>query len=392
MSASSLSQLPRLYGLDTLRASAICLVFMYHYMVFVSHQQTFGWLSEVGWAGVDLFFVLSGYLIGNQIFKGIAAGHTFSVSAFYWRRAWRTLPVFWLVLAAYFLIGAPLGGKTPPALWRFLSFTQNLGLQSGTAFSHAWSLCIEEQFYLFLPLILLAAAYLRRFGFSIGVRQGWCLLGLLLLLGVSVRCVLWARYGRISFGEIGSYYTNVYYNTLCRFDEFLPGIALAMVKNFHPPLWQKMQAHGQKFFFAGLAACALMFYLSYQFYFIEGYGYGFFMSVFGYSLLAWAFALLIVAALSPNSTFSGLRVPGAQHLALWSYSIYLTHKPLAYLIQTQTKSLAWSSSTLLLVISLACLLCGAILYRLVELPCMAWRDRQWPSNFLVLPATQPAPN
>ena len=57
----------RLRGLDLLRAAAILLVLMSHYMGFVSHAPTFGVVGKVGWAGVDLFFVLSGYLIGNQL-------------------------------------------------------------------------------------------------------------------------------------------------------------------------------------------------------------------------------------------------------------------------------------------------------------------------------------
>jgi surface polysaccharide O-acyltransferase-like enzyme len=57
----------REYGLDSLRAAAIALVFMYHYTSFVSHEPTFGFLSVIGWTGVDLFFVLSGYLIANQL-------------------------------------------------------------------------------------------------------------------------------------------------------------------------------------------------------------------------------------------------------------------------------------------------------------------------------------
>src|SRR5215217_2378831 len=58
---------PRLPGLDTLRALAIALVLMSHYQAFVSQAPTFGFLGRIGWAGVDLFFVLSGYLIGNQL-------------------------------------------------------------------------------------------------------------------------------------------------------------------------------------------------------------------------------------------------------------------------------------------------------------------------------------
>jgi peptidoglycan/LPS O-acetylase OafA/YrhL len=86
----------RNHGLDTLRALAITLVFAYHYMVFVSRQPTFGWVSVVGWVGVDLFFVLSGYLIANQLFEGMARGQQVSLTRFYARRALRTLPVFWV--------------------------------------------------------------------------------------------------------------------------------------------------------------------------------------------------------------------------------------------------------------------------------------------------------
>ena len=104
-------------GLDTLRACAIALVFVYHYKIFVSSAPSFGWVSDVGWVGVDLFFVLSGYLIANQLFAGIARGERLSLPRFYARRALRTLPVFWLVLAAFALFPAALGGRAPPP-WR----------------------------------------------------------------------------------------------------------------------------------------------------------------------------------------------------------------------------------------------------------------------------------
>jgi len=64
----------RLNGLDTLRTCAILLVLMYHFKVVVSGKDTFGFISQIGWAGVDLFFVLSGYLIANQIFTSLRRG------------------------------------------------------------------------------------------------------------------------------------------------------------------------------------------------------------------------------------------------------------------------------------------------------------------------------
>lgn len=372
MSAASLHA-PRASGLDTLRALAIALVFMYHYMVFVSGEPTFGWLSTVGWVGVDLFFVLSGYLIGNQVFGGMLRQHALSLPQFYARRAMRTWPVFWLVLAAYFLFPAVMGGKTPPPLWTFLTFTQNWQLQPGTAFSHAWSLCIEEQFYLVFPLVVLLASRLggRRY-------QTWLLLGALLCIGIAARGWLWAQYGREPDGRDIGYYPHVYYATLCRFDEFLPGLAVALLKNFHPAVWQRVQAAGRWTFGIGVLAVSAVLYGVYAHYYVDGYGYGFFMSVFGYSLVALAFSLLVTSALSPHSPLHRVRIPGAYSLAVWSYSIYLSHKAVAYILNRQAKEWAMSTSMTLLLITLVSLLVGWALYRLVELPFMQLRDRLFP--------------
>ena len=66
--------LNRISGLDLLRATAILLVLAYHYAVVVGPQPSLGVLTAFGWCGVDLFFVLSGYLIGNQVLGGVAKG------------------------------------------------------------------------------------------------------------------------------------------------------------------------------------------------------------------------------------------------------------------------------------------------------------------------------
>lgn len=372
---------PRAHGLDTLRALAISLVFMYHYMVFVSHKPTFGWASVVGWVGVDLFFVLSGYLIANQLLAGTSDGRRLSLGAFYARRALRTLPVFWLVLALYFLFPAELGGKTPPPLWRFLSFTQNLGLQPGTAFSHAWSLCIEEQFYLVLPLlVVISAAFGNRRGYA------WSVLLGLLAVGIVARSLLWEHYGRESGGHIDGYYPNIYYATLCRFDEFLPGVAIAMLKHWHRPLWAWLMQRGRQLMLIGSMATLGMLYLVYNYYAIDD-GYGYFMTAYGYSLVAMAFAVLVLAALSPHSWLYRVQIPGAYALAIGSYSVYLSHKPVAFWVQKQLAPYALTPALTLLAVVLACAIAGWVLYRFVELPCLALRDRYFPSNF---PAEQGA--
>ena len=377
-SAASLPHAPRLHGLDTLRAAAIVLVFAYHYMVFVSGTPTFGWLSQVGWVGVDLFFVLSGYLIANQIFAGQVQGRELSLKAFYARRLLRTLPNFYVVLALYSAFPAVMGGSAPPPLWRFVTFTQNVFLQPGTAFSHAWSLCIEEQFYLLLPAVAFFGARHVR-----SVRVGWVVLVGAVLAAVALRAALWSRFGREADGAIAGYYSNLYYATWARIDEFLPGVAVAMLKNFHPALWQRVLRWPRAGSLVGGICTALMLAAMLVFYEIDGYGYGFAMTAFGYSLMACAFALLTLSALTPGSLLHRLQVPGATALAAWSYAIYLTHKAIAGIVQKLLgqHGVAADSWAAVALITIACLLVGWLLYRLIETPFMAWRDRRVPTSF-----------
>jgi peptidoglycan/LPS O-acetylase OafA/YrhL len=363
-------------GLDTLRALAITLVFVYHYAVFVSGEPTFGVLSDVGWTGVDLFFVLSGYLISNQLIGGMARGGRLQIGRFYLRRWMRTFPAFWVVLACYALYPEQLAGAHLPAVWRFLTFTQNLGLKPGTAFSHAWSLCIEEQFYLILPIVLVVGAVLR---FS--VRAAWIGLALLWSIGIVSRIVFWNKFGTEASGHINMYYTLVYYGTLCRFDEFLPGVALAIVKNAHPELWRRLIARGTGNSIVALLAVVVMLFLVEQYYYIDDYGYGFFMSAFGYSLVAVAYGAAVLAALSPASLLYRIRIPGVERLALWSYSFYLSHKAVAHVIGAIASQKGWGEATTIIGILALSLMVAAALYAAVERPFMSLRDRLIPTNF-----------
>jgi peptidoglycan/LPS O-acetylase OafA/YrhL len=281
-----------------------------------------------------------------------------------------------LVLAAYYFFPTVMGGKPLPPLWKFLTFIQNFQLQPGTAFSHAWSLCVEEQFYLVLPLVVLLA---EKIGSS--RIQAWLLLTGLLVIGIAARWVLWREYGLESTGKIDGYYPNVYYATLGRFDEFLPGIAVALIKNYHPLLWQRLMKRGATLFGVGLAATLAILYGALCHYYIDDYGYPYFMSVFGYSCIAIAFSLLVASALSPHSPLHRIKIPGAYWLALWSYSIYLTHKPVGFILKGYLEPHALSQPILALMITVVSIGVGAVLYRLVELPFMQLRDRGVPSLF-----------
>jgi peptidoglycan/LPS O-acetylase OafA/YrhL len=363
-------------GLDTLRAIAILLVFLNH-EAFRSHSSTLLVVQAVGWIGVDLFFVMSGYLIANQVLAGVSRGEELSLAAFYARRAFRTWPAYWVVLACYFLFPSWMGGNTPPPLWRFLTFTQNFNLPTGTAFSHAWSLCVEEQFYLVLPLaVLVGLTFGRR------RRQIWYALGLLTLLGITARAFLWTRYGPAWKGNLNGYYPHIYYSTLCRFDEFLPGIAVAIVRHFYPHIWRRLMVRGRLLSALAAVCVSIAFYVAYARFGDDQTGYMPFMTVFGYSILALLFAVAVMAALSPSSPISRVRIPGAYHLALWSYSIYLSHKAVGNILARVLGPLGVSPWGLFFAVAAVSVMIGALLYYLIEQPLMRLRDRWFPRLFV----------
>lgn len=361
----------RLFGLDTLRALAIVLVVFHHYTLFVSRSDTFGWIGEIGWVGVDLFFALSGYLIGNQIFAAMRSEAGLSLPRFYARRFLRTLPNFYVVLALYALWPWFRGGLEMPPLWEFLTFTQNLNLTPGTAFSHAWSLCIEEQFYVLLPALALVVASLRG-----SLRWAWLAVALAFAAGMAVRATMWQELVDGSAQPRLNYYKYIYYSTFCRFDELVAGVALALLKNYHQGAWRRITANGNVMLAAGASVCAVASWL-----FLDNRE-GFAVTVVGFPLLALGFALLILAALSERSVLRDTRVPGAASLALWAYAIYLTHKQIGILAREPMIKLGYPPGSLvaIMVIMALSLLSGWLLFKLVETPFMALRERYVPTN------------
>lgn len=205
------------------------------------------------------------------------------------------------------------------------------------------------------------------------VRLAWLVLGLAMGTAIVIRCILWQRYGED--GE--QYYRHIYYASWCRFDELLPGVAVALLQNFHPACWQRLISGGNRTLCAGLLATLLTITLFLNFHALQPDGYSLWMTALGYPLLACSFALLTLAALSPASWLARLRVAGASRLALWSYAIYLTHKGVMHLLKTQLAARAIDPASplalgLMMVMSV---LAGWLLYVAVEAPCMRLRER-----------------
>jgi peptidoglycan/LPS O-acetylase OafA/YrhL len=356
-------------GLDTLRALAIVLVFANHYMGFVTGEATFGIASRIGWTGVDLFFALSGYLIGNQILAGLRAG-TFSMGRFAARRLLRTLPNYYVVLALYAFWPPFIDGARHAPWWQYLTFTLNFGLMPGTRFSHSWSLCVEEQFYFVLPVVALLVARCRG-----AVALGWCALACGLAAGMLFREVGWQE-ARPPHGGNAAFYREVYYATLCRFDELLAGVALAMIRQCHAGAWARITSFGNWTLAAGIAVTAF----AWKVFLDDHFGHA--VTVFGYPLLALGFALLVRAALSPGSLLARVRVPGAGSLAVWSYAIYLTHKQLCVVLAKtlRAEGIDPADPAGIALLALASVAAGWLLYKVVETPFMALRERYVPAT------------
>jgi peptidoglycan/LPS O-acetylase OafA/YrhL len=362
----------RIHGLDTLRAAAIILVFLTHYG-FVVHHAVF----DIGWIGVDLFFALSGYLIGNQIFKALANKHNFSFVIFMLRRLIRTLPNYWAVLALYFLIP---GFREKPILlplWKFLTFTVNLGLVTGVAFSHAWSLCVEEQFYLALPILAIIIYKLK------SRKIPWILIAVTIIGGMVLRGYLWIHYiGELHLSNpdlfnYKSYYSDIYYFTLCRLDPIVCGVIIAIIRNFYAKFWHKITMNfGNTLLGLGIASLLATCYMFMR----KDYAYadGITCTIIGFPLLGISFGLLVISALSPNSLLHKTRIWGAEKLALWSYAIYLLQKPLDNLAANFLEShgiISRNSISMFICTATFSIFGGWLLYFIIETPFLKIRDK-----------------
>jgi peptidoglycan/LPS O-acetylase OafA/YrhL len=153
-------------------------------------------------------------------------------------------------------------------------------------------------------------------------------------------------------------------------------VALALLKHFHGGIWARLMGQGRMLLAAGIAACAL----ALRCFLVDHYGL--WTTVLGFPLLALGCALLILAALAPDSPLHRIRVPGASSLALWSYAVYLVHKQVGVLAAQPLAEAGFGPDhPLTIVLALAAsVLAGWLLFLLVETPFMRLRDRYVPGN------------
>ena len=367
----------RASGLDLLRACAIAWVMLFHAWAMLSTtyaidawHRPFAAFQSNGWMGVDLFFVLSGYLIGAQVLQPLMAGQSFSFAGFYVRRALRILPVFLVVLALYFCWPSFREADGIQPLWQFLTFTVNLLIdyRHNKAFSHAWSLCVEEHFYLLFPL--LAWWMTRRPSARKFIIVSVCIV----LGGMLLRSWIWTHeLAPVIFSDMGRFnrrfIEDIYFPTWARLDGLLAGAVLATISTYRPALWERLQMRANRTLLIGLIVTGMATVIFHD-------RAGWLASVVGYPMLSLGFALLVAAGAGTRGWLAMLHVPGARWIAAISYSLYLSHKAVMHIMHNVLavaleghRLLAFAACTL------AVLFAGAALHYAIERPFLRLREQ-----------------
>lgn len=360
----------RVPGLDLLRAIAILWVMAYHV---TSYGVRLPGIAEFGWMGVDLFFVLSGYLVGGRALAACLAPGGPRWGPFMARRALRVLPAYLAVLGLYLWIPAWRESPGMQPAWQFLSFTANLfpDYFHARAFSHAWSLCVEEHFYLVLPLVVSFLAWRQAAWKTAAVALA------ILAGGMLLRSLAWYQdvapwLGVASGPDAGvlRYIEHIYNPTWARLDGLLVGAVLAAVRLFRPQWWAAMTARSGAFLLVGVAGVAATGSLLFDGPLNAG------MAIAGFPLLSLSLGAILVACASKQSMPGRVKVPGAQTLATLAFSLYLTHKSAYHLVREHLGIFTNGGNMAALVTyGAATLLCAALLYLLIERPGLQLRDR-----------------
>jgi peptidoglycan/LPS O-acetylase OafA/YrhL len=354
----------RIFGLDLLRAVAILSVVIGHGLPILSAANTdFPWIPTG--EGVDMFFVLSGFLIGGILISEFVVPGKVGLRKlgnFLKRRWFRTLPAYYLVLGlnVIFAYMAWNMGNLKFFSWKFLVFAQNLNWPFEGFFWESWSLAVEEWFYLSFPLVVLLLALFTQSA----EKRKWLFLG-----AVALFLILPTVFRGLHFTETIDRYrwdTGVRKVALLRLDSIAYGLVMVCIARFAPRFWRMMRWPS---FILGFA---LFLFLSY---YREPVTTPFAQIwMFSLNALAYACWLPLLAQLKVAPQWLARPV---QHISIVSYSMYLIHLGLVSEVICKwalptTATGAWGMYLLYFVIVIGV---STVMYYLWERPMMNLRDK-----------------
>jgi peptidoglycan/LPS O-acetylase OafA/YrhL len=224
----------RIFGLDVMRAVAVLAV-VYTHGYYVLGDDAPGRANRISFVdGVTLFFVLSGFLIGRILLRTIdRQDFDGRLLAQFWVRRWcRTLPNYLLVLSFLLIAALLMGRPLPASVSAYYLFMQNFASPHPNFFEEAWSLSIEEWFYLSVPIPLYLSTKLR------DVDRRRLMLALMIVVIVSV--TLFRTYRALHFGysTIDAWDQSLRKQVVTRFDSLTLGVLAAYLSLYHRDLWR----------------------------------------------------------------------------------------------------------------------------------------------------------
>jgi peptidoglycan/LPS O-acetylase OafA/YrhL len=347
--------------LDALRGVAVLLVLGRHFELPPDAGPLLTAWQRGGWVGVDLFFVLSGFLVSGVLFREYRRRRALSLPRFLARRGLRIYPAFGVLLLCTWLL-APIFHTPRTSGRRFLAellFVQNY---AAGVWNHTWSLAVEEHFYLALPIVLLSLAWIGRQRRD--PYRPLLFLAAAVVPGVAaLRCVNAWWYP----------YTNPthLFPTHLRADALLAGVLLAYVYHYQPARYHRFVAGRRRF----LALAGAMCFIPAFVFELPG---SWFVPTLGLTLFALGGVLLIASGVgaTARAPVTVLALIGSA-----SYSIYLWHMPvLLWGVPLCETALGYQleDSTRIALYLAASLAVGMAMVRLTEQPILWLRERWLP--------------
>ena len=308
MQASVKSDYHYYEGLDAWRGIALLGVMFSHYFI------TSFW-GQLGWVGVEMFFVLSGFLITGILLKAREHPSTF-FRYFYIRRALRIIPFYFLFLTTFYLVififnRAPLLHYYTQNWWCYYLFVQNWlfaikGLPEEYYLNHLWSLSVEEQFYILWPFIIYYIPKKYLLNFLVVFAGAVCV----------TRIILWFNYPY----DIGIYYCN----TFTRIDSICLGCILAATGGIQRKYLSRTL---QLFCFVIIVTAIVAFK--------DPYFTNPFFATIGYTLIAFFFFLLLGSYIKSKRVGFIKRNWFFNYTGKISYCMYLIHIPVYMFIKSK---------------------------------------------------------
>ena len=362
----------RVFGLDLMRAVAILMVVCSHLLWIVpnAHGYIPDILSISGVMGVEIFFALSGFLIGRILYKMYTSENFSGNSVFYfWIRRWfRTLPNFYLALILNILIAIYLGNQLPAHVWRYFFFFQNFATEMPWLFPESWSLSIEEYSYILGPMLLYLTLLIKT---KIPKSKLFLIVTLFIIFAFLISKLIYNHQETVR--DMRHWNVNVKAMVICRIDAIYYGVLAAYISIVRPNFWRSMRYPA--FLVGILGLLALNTLIPINRIFIDTHPM--FWNVWYFVIKSVAICLTL-PLLSLIKSAPKLILKPITYISILSYSMYVLHYSIVMQLMKHfmpTEAFAGLDiAVFIMVYFLLTMVLSYVLYKFYEKPMMDLRD------------------